>query len=251
VNDHKYGRSETDGMDHDSYLRTIGLPEFADRASDAARRGASLVSRPPHATVTRETVEDRYVYPVPELGDDGTCGVGLADEPYNLAPICGLDYDPERLRDHPNTARLVALHETVEGLAEETGADWLGVYRRATNADGEDVLVKEAYVGEPSRAEFPLTESFAERSNNTTVGLSGEAVLVDSVDDYDGPYYECDGSVDSEFCCPVLAGDEVVGIVDAEAHEPEFFTEDRVLAIAGACAALADSDLLTPPRVDS
>jgi putative methionine-R-sulfoxide reductase with GAF domain len=76
-------------------------------------------------------------------------------------------------------------------------------------------------------------------------------VRVERVDDYDGPYYECDDSVASEFCCPVLAGDEVVGIVDAEAHEPDFFTDDRVLAVAGACAALADSGLLTPPRVDA
>ncbi|WP_336036930.1 GAF domain-containing protein [Halobacterium yunchengense] len=237
-------------MNHESYLRAVGLPEFADHA-DAAERGAALVARPPHATVDAETVEDRYVYPVPERGEDGACGVGLADDPYNLAPICGLEYDPERLRDHPNTARLVALDETVRRLAEETNPDWLGVYRRATASDGEAVLVKEAYVGDHSRAEFPLTEAFAERSNNATVGLTGEAVLVDDVADYDGPYYECDDRVRSEFCCPVLAGDDVVGIVDAEAHEPEFFDGERVATVAGACAALADSDLLTPPRVEA
>jgi len=238
-------------MNHESYLRAVGLPEFANVPSDSPKRGASLVARPPHATVTADTVEERYVYPVPELGPDGACGVGLADDPYNLAPICGLEYDPERLRDHPNTARLVALQETVDHLAEETDADWLGVYRRATNADGEGVLVKEAYVGEPSRAEFPLTESFAERSNNSSVGLSGEAVLVEDVAEHDGPYYECDDSVRSEFWCRILAGDSVVGIIDAEAHEPDFFTEQRVLTIAGTCAALADSDLLTPPRVEA
>jgi L-methionine (R)-S-oxide reductase len=238
-------------MNYESYLETVGLSDLAEGPTDAAERGSSFVARPPHATVDAETVAERYSYPVPELADDGTCGVGLADEPYNLAPICGLEYDQERLRDHPNTARLVALDETVRRLAEETNADWLGVYRRATNEDGEDVLVKEAYVGEHSRAEFPLTESFAERSNNSTVGLTGEAVLVNDVEDYDGPYYECDGSVQSEFCCPIVANGEVVGIIDAEAHEPEFFTDDRVLAIAGTCAGLAESDLLTPPRVEA
>jgi L-methionine (R)-S-oxide reductase len=238
-------------MNHESYLRAVALPEYADQAPDAAERGAALVARPPHATVDTQTVEDRYVYPVPERGEDGACGVGLADDPYNLAQICGLEYDPERLRDHPNTARLVALDETVRRLAEETNPDWLGVYRRATNADGQEVLVKEAYAGEHSRAEFPLTESFAERSNNATVGRTGEAVLVDDVDDYDGPYYECDDSVQSEFCCPVLAGNDVVGIIDAEAHEPDFFTPERVCTIAGTCAGLADSDLLTPPRVEA
>ncbi|MGB9963461.1 GAF domain-containing protein [Halobacterium hubeiense] len=238
-------------MNHESYLRAVGLPEYADHRTEAAERGAALVARPPHATVDADTVEDCYVYPVPERGPDGACGVGLADDPYNLAPICGLEYDRERLRDHPNTARLVALDETVRRLAEETNPDWLGVYRRATNPDGEEVLVKEAYVGEPSRAEFPLTESFAERSNNARVGLTGEAVLVEDVEGYDGPYYECDDSVRSEFCCPILADGEVVGIVDAEAHEPNFFTAERVLAVAGTCAALADSDLLTPPRVEA
>jgi putative methionine-R-sulfoxide reductase with GAF domain len=238
-------------MSHEAYLRSVGLSEFADDESDAVERGSSLVARPPHATVNAETVADRYKYPVPELGEDGTCGVGLADEPYNLAPICGLEYDQERLRDHPNTARLVALHETVENLAAETDADWLGVYRRATNPDGEDVLVKEAYVGDHSRAEFPLTESFAERSNNATVGRTGEAVLVNAVEEYDGPYYECDGRVESEFCCPIVSDGEVVGIVDAEAHEPDFFDESRALAIVGACAELAESRLLTPPRVEA
>jgi putative methionine-R-sulfoxide reductase with GAF domain len=238
-------------MSHEAYLRSVGLSEFADDESDAVERGSSLVARPPHATVNAETVADRYKYPVPELGEDGTCGVGLGDEPYNLAPICGLEYDQERLRDHPNTARLVALHETVENLAAETDADWLGVYRRATNPDGEDVLVKEAYVGDHSRAEFPLTESFAERSNNATVGRTGEAVLVNAVEEHDGPYYECDGRVESEFCCPIVSDGEVVGIVDAEAHEPDFFDESRALAIVGACAELAESRLLTPPRVEA
>lgn len=237
-------------MNHESYLRAVGLPEYADSAPDAVDRGASLVARPPHATVDRETVEDRYVYPVPERGEDAD-GAGLADEPYNLAPVCGLEYDPERLRDHPNTARLVALDETVRRLAEETNPDWLGVYRRATDPDGQDVLVKEAYVGKHSRAEFPLTASFADRSNTVAVARSGEAVVVDDVQDYDDPYYECDDSVRSECCCPVLAGENVVGVVDAEAHEPGFFTDERVATVAGTCASLADSDLLTPPRVEA
>lgn len=238
-------------MNHESYLRAVGLPNLADAPTDAAQRGTTFVARPPHATATEATVEDRYVYPVPEQDEHGTCSVGPADEQYNLAPICGLEYDPERLRDHPNTARLVALQETAERLAEETDADWLGVYRRATTPDGDEVLVKEAYVGEPSRAEFPLTDEFAGRSNNATVGRTGDAVLVDDVDDHDGPYYECDSRVDSEFCCPVLTGEDVIGVLDAEAHEPGFFTEERVLTIAGVCAGLADSDLLTPPRVEA
>lgn len=238
-------------MDYASYLRAVGLPEYADASAEPARRGGKLVARPPHATVAAETVEDRYVHPIPEEGAQRVNGVGPVDDRYNLAPICGLEYDPERLRDHPNTARLVALHQTMEHLAEELNVDWIGVYRHATTPGGAPVLVKEAYVGADSRAEFPLTDEFAARSNVSSVGRTGNAALVNDLAAYDGPYYECDERVQSEFCCPVLAGEDVLGVVDAEAHDSGFFTEERVLTIAGACAGLADSDLLTPPRVDN
>ncbi|AAG19225.1 GAF domain-containing protein [Halobacterium salinarum] len=238
-------------MDHDSYLRAIGLPEYADAASDAAHRGAALVARPPHTTITTAAVEDHYTYPVPSESTPGTArDVGPADDQYNLAPICGLEYDPEQLRDHPNTARLAALAGTVDALAEELPVDWLGIYRRAADSDGHPILVKEAYTGAPSRAVVPLTDSVAARSINAAVGRSGEAVVVDDTAAHDGPGNERDSAVASECCCPVLAGDDVVGIVDAESHTPEFFTPERVLTIVGACAGLADSELLTPPRVE-
>ena len=41
--------------------------------------------------------------------------------------------------------------------------------------------VKLAYVGRPSRAEFPLTRAFAEGSSNSTVGLTGRALYVDDL----------------------------------------------------------------------
>ncbi len=39
-------------------------------------------------------------------------------------------------------------------------------------------LVKEAYVGEPSRAYFPLTEEFALTSNNSTAALRQHAIVI-------------------------------------------------------------------------
>ena len=49
------------------------------------------------------------------------------------------------------------------------------------NAAGIPVLVKLAYVGRPSRAEFPLTKEFAEKSTNSTVGLTGRATVIASL----------------------------------------------------------------------
>lgn len=230
------------------YLKQVGLEEIAARVDSEDQ--PTLVASPPHRTFSTDEVESLYTYPVPETDTDGACDVGLADEPYNLACARGLEYDPDRLRDHPNTARLAALDETVQNLAGATGADWIGIYRKTT-VDDRETLIKEAYVGEESRAEFPLTEEFAERSNNVTVARAGEAVLVDDVTDYDGPYYECDFRVASEFCCPILTPDgEVVGIIDTEAHEPEFFDDETVARIAQACRDLGTSPLLTPPKVE-
>jgi len=39
-------------------------------------------------------------------------------------------------------------------------------------------LLKEAYVGEPSRAYFPLTTDFAVGSNNSTVAMSNIGVVI-------------------------------------------------------------------------
>jgi L-methionine (R)-S-oxide reductase len=60
------------------------------------------------------------------------------------------------------------------------------------HVEGTDrALLKTAYVGDPSRALFPLNEEFAKNSNNSTVGLSGRWVVVQDVRSYNGPYYEC------------------------------------------------------------
>ena len=67
-------------------------------------------------------------------------------------------------------------------------ADWFGIYRKISY-HGNEVLVKEAYTGEPSRAIFPLTNEFAEISNNSWVGMKGIGKVIQDVNNYDGPYY--------------------------------------------------------------
>jgi L-methionine (R)-S-oxide reductase len=123
------------------------------------------------------------------------------------------------------------------GRARETsGADWVGVYQRRTNPAGVEVLVKVAYVGRPSRAEFPLTQEFARRSTNSTVGLTGRATVIDDVGKHveaGGGFYVCDDGVQSEACVPILDEKrQVVGIVDAEAMPRGFFGAERLPVIA-------------------
>ena len=178
-----------------------------------------------------------YAYSVPMMTEDGACSVvdQLAPVPYDLAPILGG-------RSDQTTRRLALLERLVERTQETTGADWVGVYQRRTNAAGLPVLVKLAYVGRPSRAEFPLTTEFAERSTNSTVGLTGRATVIDDVGKHveaGGGFYVCDDGVQAEACVPILDENrQVVGIVDAEAKPRGFFGAER-LAVVAALAIVA------------
>ena len=91
-------------------------------------------------------------------------------------------------------------------------------------------------MGRPSRAEFPLTQEFAERSTNSTVGLTGRATVIDDVARHveaGGGFYVCDDGVQSEACVPILdAARNVIGIVDAEANPKGFFGAERLVVIA-------------------
>jgi putative methionine-R-sulfoxide reductase with GAF domain len=111
---------------------------------------------------------------------------------------------------------------------------------------GIPVLVKVAYVGRPSRAEFPLTREFAEKSTNATVGLTGRATVIDDVGKHveaGGGFYVCDDGIQSEACVPILdAGRQVIGIVDAEAKSRGFFGAER-LAVFAALAIAAPAVL--------
>jgi len=176
-----------------------------------------------------------YHYLVPELGENGACSLPdqLAKEPYDLAATLGGE-------SPAHTARLTALHALVARVAEETGCGWLGIYQAREVAGGR-ALVKLAYRGKPSRAEFPLTEDFAAHSNNSAVGLSGAGRIIDHVDSYlaeGGAYYTCDAAVQSEVCLPLYDDDGViVGIVDAEDERQGYFRGDVLARIVALCLA--------------
>jgi L-methionine (R)-S-oxide reductase len=108
------------------------------------------------------------------------------------------------------------------------------------DADNELGLLKEAYLGEPSRAVFPLTEAFAIKSTNSWVGLHGEIRHIPNTRAREEgvSYYECSGSVQSELCLPIFksfpsssAGGmewRVIGIIDLESWNPNHFTPQMI-----------------------
>jgi len=171
-----------------------------------------------------------YSYPVPMMSEDGSCSLieELAPVPYDLTMILGG-------RNEATTRKLLLLNQVVEHGTQMCGADWLGIYQARTNTMQHRVLVKLAYRGRPSRAEFPLTPEFALGSTNSTVGLEGSARVIDDVTAYTaegGGFYVCDDKVQSEACLPMF--DEaglIIGIIDAEADPKQFFKPDRIASI--------------------
>jgi putative methionine-R-sulfoxide reductase with GAF domain len=222
------------------YLRLAGLQSLAGREADVERAILDLLEAMGEKVAIGDPAS-LYTYRVPMMSEDGTCSIvdEMAPVPYDLTAILGG-------RTEQTTRRLALLERLIERAQETTGADWLGVYQKRTIGSGAPMLVKLAYVGRPSRAEFPLTAEFAERSTNSTVGLTGRATVIDDVAKHveaGGGFYVCDDGVQSEACVPILdAARQVVGIVDAEAKPRGFFGANR-LAVVAALAIAAQAVL--------
>jgi len=212
------------------FVRAAGLQTLAGREGDVERAVRDLLDAMAEP-VALGNVESLYTYPVPMLTEDGSCSIvdRMSPTPYDLSAILGG-------RTEQTTRRLALLERLVERAQETTGADWVGVYQRRPRPSGEPVLVKVAYVGRPSRAEFPLSREFAARSTNATVGLTGHATVLDDVSKHveaGGGFYVCDDGVQSEACVPILdEARNVVGIVDAEARARGFFESHRLATVA-------------------
>jgi L-methionine (R)-S-oxide reductase len=218
-----------------TYLRTAGLESLVGREEAVDRALRDLIEAMTEK-VEISDLDSLYQYTVPLLSEDGTCSVvdQMSPTPFDLTPVLGG-------RSEQTTRRLALMERLVERVRETTGADWIGIYQRRDNGAGK-MLVKLSYVGRPSRAEFPLTREFAERSTNSTVGLTGRATVIDDVGKHveaGGGFYVCDNGIQSEACVPILGADqEVLGIVDAEAKPRGFFGGER-LAIVAALALVA------------
>ena len=212
------------------YPRVAGLESLSGREANVERAIRDLMEAMSEKVAIADPAS-LYTYPVPMLTEDGTCSIvdEMAPVPYDLTAILGG-------RSEQTTRRLALLERLIERAQETTGADWIGIYQKRINSAGVPVLVKVSYVGRPSRAEFPLTHEFAEKSTNSTVGLTGRATVIEDVSRHveaGGGFYVCDDGVQSEACVPILDDDrEVVGIVDAEAKPKGFFGAERLAVIA-------------------
>ena len=181
--------------------------------------------------------EVKWQYQVPELGEGGACSLfgHLADEPYDLSAILGGKTDV-------NQQALQVLNNIAAFYQQQSGLDWFGIYQARDNVQGERVLVKLAYYGAPSRAEFPLNTEFAKISNNSTVGLTGKAKVINDVAAYldtGGEYYTCDPKVQAEACLPLFdQSGKIVGIVDAEDFNKNVFTADAMALLVAVCLTI-------------
>ena len=181
--------------------------------------------------------EVKWQYQVPELGEGGACSLfgHLSDEPYDLTAILGGKTDA-------NQQALQVLNNIAAFYQQQSGLDWFGIYQARANVHGERVLVKLAYYGAASRAEFPLNTEFAKISNNSTVGLSGKAKVINDVAAYlgtGGEYYTCDPKVQAEACLPLYdQSGKIVGIVDAEDFNKNVFTADAMALLVAVCLTI-------------
>jgi|SRR6185369_9550279 len=231
----------------EKYLKTIGLENLIPHLDEFVLNdfvAESFAAEFPD--LSAEEVKKLYVYDVPKMSPDGSCSIieEKADNPYNLAETFDLNSDWESLKDDPQTVRLLRLKKIVQKIFEQTEVEWFGIYRKEANLKGELVLVKESYAGIFSRAEFPLTKEFAKKSNNSTVGLSGRAIVIQDVAAHSGAYYKCDGEVNSEFCLPILGLDnKIIGIIDAEAFAKNHYSPERSLQIAKVAFDLGQNNL--------
>jgi L-methionine (R)-S-oxide reductase len=210
------------------YLHLSGLlPETELQQQALQHAVANYVSQYQQVLTNSEAPAIQWQYQVPELGEGGACSLfgQLAEQPYDLSIILG-GKTPENQRLLEQMAAVSAFYRA------HSRSDWFGIYQRRINPERETVLVKLCYFGAPSRAEFPLTTEFAAISNNSTVGLSGKARIINDVPAYlqqGGEYYTCDPKVLAEACVPLFddAG-QVIGIIDSEAFQKQLFTADEL-----------------------
>jgi putative methionine-R-sulfoxide reductase with GAF domain len=185
-----------------------------------------------------------WQYQVPLLGEGGTCSLfgELDDTPFDLNSVLNAAE-----KEYVSPVQAI-----VDWVHENTDVDWFGVYlKRQSEAEGQ-VLTKLAYFGAPSRAEFPLNQEFAALSNNSTVGLTGEKRLINSVTEYrqqGGEYYTCDPKVNSELCWPIFStkndgqlqqDQEILGIIDAECFAENKFDLQAQQKFEAVCEVLAE-----------
>jgi putative methionine-R-sulfoxide reductase with GAF domain len=217
------------------YLEQSGLSVLLQGQERAIEQAAAVLKG---QLATAATPAVTWSYQVPELGEGGACSLfgQLAEQPYDLAATLG--------QTEATTQALSQLTAVVQNYQQTNDSDWFGIYQKRQNPQGETVLVKLAYFGAASRAEFPLTAEFAQISNNSTVGLTGKAKVINDVTAYltaGGEYYTCDPKVLSEACLPLFNNKgELAGIIDAEAFKRQAYHTEALVRLVAICLVLPD-----------
>lgn len=215
-------------MDLRDYLARTGLdvPAAAVREAQTAIWAIMDEAKKASLPATPSALNRLYQFKVPKLSPDGSCSLHdeLDPTPYDLAKVLGG-------RDVRTSMQLLFLDSLVDESAKKLGVDWLGIYQARQVASGR-ALVKLAYHGVESRAEFPLTEAFAKKSTNAAVGLSGKPRVLQDVRAHvagGGEYYECDPKVLSEACLPLFDDKgQLAGVIDAESRSANTFDGTRL-----------------------
>ena len=226
-----------DAVSVTEYIERAGLALSTGDVSSFAEKVQQLQAELQAYLATTAAPQVQWQYKVPELGEGGACSLfgHLADEPYDLSAILG-GQSAENQRLLAQLANIAAFYRSKSAL------DWFGIYQARLNIQGDKVLVKLAYYGAASRAEFPLNSEFAKISNNSTVGLSGKAKVINDVTAYlgtGGEYYTCDPKVQAEACLPLFdQSGKIAGIVDAEDFNKNVFTADALALLVAVCLTI-------------
>ncbi|WAC72702.1 hypothetical protein OU995_24740 [Roseateles sp. SL47] len=221
------------------------VPRSADWANHVRGHQAALERLTQPEALAEVAVQ--WQFRVPELGEGGACSLfgQLAAEPYDLSRLLGGT-------TAQNRELLAAATAVTAYYQQHSRSHWFGIYQARANTAGEPVLVKLAYFGAESRAEFPLTEAFAQGSNNSAVGLSGRGRVINDVAAYvaeGGGYYTCDPKVKAEACLPLFnASGAVIGILDSEAFDPGFFQGHELALVVAVAAHLSGDGRLATGR---
>ena len=244
--------------------------ERLDRAHQASRCSEALIDVAAIGAEAEGNASDdaslrSWTYPKPSAVP-GACSRKMAETPFDAIGAARATVPGSS--EEATLRRLRAIRAVCRRVADLTSADWCGVYEVVPAADhdlapfgGDNSapnLLKLAYIGSPSRPYFPLTPAFAEGSNNSTVAMSGNAVVYHDVLalPIDSPYYVCDAKVRAEACVPIFApggSDTVIGIMDVESFTPDVFRSAEGLgAVLAACEQLSQLDMLRPkPATDA
>ncbi|MBD1582926.1 GAF domain-containing protein [Pseudoalteromonas sp. S16_S37] len=178
------------------------------------------------------SAEAVWSYLIPELGEGGACSLfgHLQDEPFELSNFLKVN--------EASRITLSRLQSIVDFVKRVIHVDWFGIYQTRQTPEGKQLL-KLAYCGAPSRPLFPINEQFAATSNNVQVVMSGEARVINDVQEYvacGGEYYTCDPKVQSESCLPLFdSASNCIGIIDAEAFSKDFFTPSVLALLIAVC----------------